>query len=280
MKKIIVVLMAAFCLPLILAMTAGCSAIERRNNMYKTAEEERPLVDEKYSLSSDRNKMEELRKDVPTDKKKKNDDLAIMLQEMSELQKHPNDIREKFNKILRKKREIFDRDMTKERDQFTKTERKTRDTFLKQMDEARKDFTSGGKKPTKDQRDEFFKDQSTQRSEYFANEREKRNDFESDVRERRRSFEDYVRETTNEFNQEHRAYYKRWEEMKKEKERQKAVEKEKQKNLENPSALGTGGTSSQPGKPADPGTDNEVKSFLQELEEAKSRPGVHLESGE
>lgn len=256
----------------------GCSSLDDRNNYYKSTNEDRPLVDEKYKLSADRKKLEELRNEIPEDRKTQNDELAFVLQLMSEHKKSPSEVRSKFDDALRKKREKFSKDMTKERENFNKVERKNREEFLKNMDSERKDFMRV--KHPKEERDDFFARQDARRKEYFEDQREKRNDFESDMTERRKNFEDYAREKTSEFNQEWRSYQKRYDEIKKEKEAEKTAEKMK---------MSTGSLADK--KPQDasnyrlvpndfPGESNEVKSFLQELEEAHSYPGTKLESGQ
>lgn len=242
----------------------SCSSIERRQNAYKTPDQERPLVDEKYKLSADREKLNELRKELPPDKRKENDELAFTMSLMSEVRLKPADVRNKFDSALRKKREIFQKDLNKEREVFTKQERVNRDEFLKVQDQDRKEFLKT--KAAKDQREDFFRTQDEKRRDFFANQREKRNDFESDMTERRKSFEDYAREKTNDFNQEHRAYVKKYEEM----------EKEKKKAKESGAKTSNGSTTA--AGVAEPLP--EVKNFLEELEEAYKKPSTKLESGE
>lgn len=211
---------------LIVLVLAACESKQKRGNTYRAeGGEERPLVDNKYSLRSDRKSMEDLRADVPEEKKRENDELAFILNLMTEVKRSPYEIREQFDKALRKKREVFDKDMTKEREVFTKNERKTRENFLKEQKETRDSFMSS--KPAKEERTSFFKEQDEKRTDFFANERERRGDFESDVRERRKSFEDYARERQQFFNQEHRAYTKKYDDMKKQQRSDEAARLEK-----------------------------------------------------
>ena len=195
-----------------LVFALGCSSVTTRENTFRTAQEteKRPLVDDSYSLASDRQKLEEIRKDETKEKRHENDEEAFMLELFKDPQKTPSEVREKFDSFLRKKREIFDRDLRKERDQFTNEERKKRDTFLKDAEDTRKDFLS--RKPNRDDKARFFSDQDDKRREFFANQREKRNDFESDVQERRKGFEDYTKERRNRFNDDYRAYVKAYDE--------------------------------------------------------------------
>jgi hypothetical protein len=251
----------------ILFLLLTSCATRKAENQYEKQNQNQPLVEQKYTLSADRKKLEELRSQIPPETQQQNDELAFVLQLTQEVKKSPSEIRSQFDQVLRKKRENFDKDMRKERETFTQQERKSRDAFLKKQADERKEFLN--QKTTKEIRNEFFSNQESNRKEFFANEKEKRADFESDVRERRKNFEDYAREKTNEFNQEHRAYVKKYEEQKK--------LKQKANNTS---------TSSQNQSP--------VRSFLQdvydpqadqqqldsELEEAKRRPGQPLGAGD
>jgi hypothetical protein len=242
-------------LTLLLLFLAACSSSDKQpGNAYRRAGDQ-PLVDDKYSLQADRKELDEVRSQISADKKKQNDELAFSLGLMSEVKKPPMEIRSQFDGALRKKRDLFDRDMQKERESFTKDERRKREAFLKNQQQQRDQF--GREKHSRDEKNDFYKELDEKRSDYFSVERDRRNDFESDVRERRRSFEDYVREKQNEFNQEHKAYTKRYEEMKKE-----------QREQANPSS------------PSKASFNSEAADLDRELESLKSKPGTNLESGE
>ncbi len=260
MKKIIL-LFAIF-------LGACTSSQTAPSNAYRSNSDDRPLVDDKYSLQADRKAMDEMRAQVPADRKRENDELALMLG-VNETKKTPADVRNQFDTLLRKKRSLFDKDITKERETFTKDERKKREQFLKEQRDQREVY--GREKHSREDRTEFFKELDEKRSEFFSTERDKRNDFESDVRERRKSFEDYVREKQNEFNQEHRAYTKRYDDMKKQ-------EREKQKassgtGAYSASSLGGGMT------PAAAFGVNEAQELDRELEEVRGKSGTSLQSG-
>lgn len=258
--------LAAFIL-IPLALSA-CSSTEKRDNQYVRRDDSAPLVDEKYSLRADREKMEEHRREVPAERRAENDEMAYVLQLFQEVKAPPQDIRSKFDSALRKKREALNRDLQKERENFTKEERRNRDRFLKNQKDERDAFLSA--KPAKDQREEFFKDQDEKRREFFSDEREKRNDYESDVRERRKSFEDYAREKNNEFNQEYRAYVRRYDEWKKTKEAEKR---------ESAARVEAAAAPNDPARPI-PSLNSEAQLLEKELDEISSRPGTKLQSGE
>lgn len=198
----------------LLAFSLSCRNPESKNQYQSPAGLNPPAVDPKYSLAADRQAVEDLRQNIPAQRKAENDEEALMLQLFSDVKRNPMDIRSTFDQMLRKKRELFDRDMNRERDQFNWAERKSRDEFLKSQSKERERITQN-KSLGKEERAEFFKDQDTRRREFFADERDKRNDFESQIREKRKNFEDYTRAKTNEFNAEMRAFQKKHDEAKK-----------------------------------------------------------------
>lgn len=174
---------------------------------------EKSLVDEKYSLSADRKAFDELRKDIPSEKRKENDELALTASLFADESKSPAQVREKFDNLLRKKRELFQKDMNKLREAYSKDERKRREAFMKQQEDERAAFQK--RKVTPSERTDFFNELETKRRDFYAEERSKRDEFEETMRDDRKNFDDYAREKANEFNQEHRAYTKRYEELQK-----------------------------------------------------------------
>lgn len=171
------------------------------------------LVDEKYSLKADREALEALRKQIPPEVKKENDEKAFMDQMMSDLSRSPSEVRGKFSSILNKKRDLFNKDMTKSREQFSKTQKEEREAFSKEQAEQRKSFSK--RKASSEDRKEFFDELEAKRKDFYSNQKEKRDEFEAETRDKRKNFDDYVRAKTDEFNQLHRDYTKRFEENKK-----------------------------------------------------------------
>lgn len=187
-------------------VASGCQSTSDQNR-YKPTDEKPPLVDAKYSLTADRDQLEQLRGQVPTETKQANDEEALILQLFQDTKREPSEIRRTFDQMVRKKRETMDRDIKKERDDFGRTEKAARDQFLKDQSRARD--LNRSKKLSRDETKIFFDDQDAARREFFANERDKRQDFESQIREKRKNFEDYGRAKTNEFNSEMRSFEKR-----------------------------------------------------------------------
>lgn len=174
-----------------------------------------PRVDEKYRLTEDRKKFEELRSQVPEERQIENDEMALLQKLMGEIKQPPMQVRDKFDNIARKKREIFNRDMDKQREKFNSEERKAREGFNKQVEKERNDFQR--RKRTTEERKEFYDGIDERRKSFNADIRTKRDDFEADVRQKRKDFEDYMREKTSNFSQEYRAYTQRWNEYQKQK---------------------------------------------------------------
>jgi hypothetical protein len=258
---------------------AGCETQTVHSNKLRSDEEEavpRPLVDDKYRLSADRQELEEMRKEIPPDQQRKNDEVAFLMKLLNDNpEREPSKIREDFDRAIRKKRELVSKNFNKEREEFTKNERKTRDEFLKNQAKSRKDFLGG--KHTKSEREEFFNDQDEKRREYFAAQREKRNDFEADMNERRRNFEDYAREKSNEFNAELRSYTKRYDEAKK----AKAAAAAAGTPMPDPYGFsGAGLSGGDNSAPSSTGMTPAQEAFLKEFEALQSKPGSNLESGQ
>lgn len=204
-------------------VASGCQSTPSDQNRYKPTDEKPPLVDAKYSLSADREKLEELRREVPEPVKQANDEEAVILQLLQDTKREPSEIRRTFDQMLRRKREQMDRDLKRERDEFGRAEKSARDAFLKEQSRARD--ANKGRKLSREETKSFFDGQDAARREFFATERDKRQDFESQIREKRRNFEDYARGKTNEFNAEIRAFEKR---RRDEAEARKRAEKEAQ----------------------------------------------------
>lgn len=212
-----------------LVIGPGCTS-QATNQGTITPEQniERPIVDDKYRLKEDRQKFDEIRNEIPVDKKNENDELAFVLKLMGEVKLPPGQIREKFNTVVRKKRELFNKDMAKRRETFVKAERKEKESFNKQIETERKELQK--KKMASDERREAYQEIDQKRKDFYTALREKRDSFESDIRDDRKNFEDYMREKNQDFTQELRAYTGRYDEMKKQERELKKQKESEQKN--------------------------------------------------
>ena len=196
----------------VLAMFVGCQTSSSHSGSSSSSN---GRIDPKYSLTKDRSELAELRKDIPEETQRTNDEKALLNEWMSDFRYAPEQVRDKFNNLVRKKRELFNKDLTKQRDSFSKEEKKAREDFLEQLKEDREQFLT--RKTDSQKKQDFFYEQDTDRRDYFSNQRERRDEFESDQREKRKDFEDYVKEKTDEFNFELKDYtvkYKQYQDQK------------------------------------------------------------------
>ena len=224
---------------LLLALTlVSCQTASTNDADARAADREKIKSELEVSLKSDREQLSELRKEIPEDKQKSNDEMALFLSLMKQ-GTEPNLVREKFSSIVSKKRTSFRAKVTRLREDFRKEETRKREDFLKEHKTRREDFAKS-KHDQKANR-EFFSEQDKLRQRYFADERDRRQSFESELNAQSKDFESYMRERTNEFNEQYRLYSKQFSEKPKEK---KAVTGEaggfdKLKNMD-ASPLGTG----------------------------------------
>lgn len=166
------------------------------------------LVDPKYSLTEDRAQFEKLRESIPERKKQINDEKALFADWTAGLRLSPNEVREKYDNLARKKRDLFNQDMSKAREDMSKSEKQKRDLFLQQLDNERVDFSK--RKKDREERNDFYNHQDDKRRRFFAEERDKREEFESTMRDQRKSFEDYLKEKSLEFTSELKSYNESW----------------------------------------------------------------------
>jgi hypothetical protein len=169
------------------------------------AESPEPAVaDGEVSIREDMTTIEDLRKNIPEQKRQENDALKNVLSLLGEVKAPPAQHRDKFNRVMRDMREKRRREAQKTRENFNKKERKDREAFLKDLKESREKFNKS--KTDKDERKDFYNDQDMRRREFFANERDARKEFESEIRQQDSDFNAFYREKNDEFNKELRIY--------------------------------------------------------------------------
>lgn len=172
-------------------------------------------LEQEMTLKQDRQQLETLRKDIPTEKQKQNDELALFLNLMKQGTEQPNLVREKFSTLVQRKRSDFRAKVARLREDFRNEETRKREDFLKVQKDKREAFTR--KKPTSKENREFFSDQDRDRSRFFSDERDRRSSFEAEIQAQSRDFDSYMRERTYEFNEQFRLYSKQFSEKPKEK---------------------------------------------------------------
>lgn len=245
MKKLSVVAVSLF------AIVALNSCASKQHSKGEYSKEE-------VSLKADRSEYDQLRKDMPAEVKKENDELAGILQLLRNPQgdyEKPERIREKFNKIMRDKRSRMDKQLREEREDFSRLEKEQREEFTENQKKEKDDFLDD--KPSSEARKRFFDKQQTKRARFYDDSREKRRSFEAQISTRRKDFEDYVREKTNLFNQEYRNYQREYDERMKGEDLKRRTEKKGKASGTQPDLSGSTDMST-------PSTTNEFNEIPQE----------------
>jgi hypothetical protein len=171
------------------------------------------LVDDKYSLKADREELDKLRKEIPEDVKRENDEKAFLENLLGDPSQSPSDVRNRFSNNLNKRRDQFNKDMASVRQDFTKNQQRERDVFVREQEQMRKDFSR--KKVSSEERKDFFDGLDQKRKDFFSRQRDGREQFEADSRDKRKNFDDYIKSKQEVFNQQHRDFLKRNEEYRK-----------------------------------------------------------------
>jgi hypothetical protein len=193
------------------------NSLDNSSGSKTTKTESTPVLE--TSLKSDNAVIEELRKNIPEEKRKDNDELKEILSLTGEVKDPPARIREKFMRTIQRMRDTHRRESQKMRQTFSDNERKNRDAYKRKSDAERKEFNDD--KQSKEDRKEFYDRQDQTRKDFFAEERDKRNIFNSDMRSREDEFSNMIRDRQQDFNLEIRAYEIRYKEHMKQLEAQK-----------------------------------------------------------
>ena len=253
---------------LFLSFISGCSTSSKGPD----AALENPVLlakelDAEVSLKSDRDQLNEMRKQVPEEKKKSNDELAMDLELMVQAEKPTHEIRGIFQNKVRKLRDRFRKKTQKVRKKFRDIQKKQRDEFLSQLKEEREDFKTqkADRKKTKD----FFAEQDLKRKDFFADQKDQRKDFESEMKQKSKDFHGNMRERVKQFNEQLRIYSKRLREKEKLERKNKKEARLKQKK-----ASQSGGAIFKRNQKLDA----ETEKILKEFDAMKSVPADPLES--
>ncbi len=192
-------------------VSGGNSSAARAGDR-KTVEQE---LSAEMSLKQDRESLDDLRKDIPQETQKANDELALFLNLMKQGNENPQMIRNKFNVMVQKKRAAFRDKVAKLRENYRDEETKRRE---KQLDAAKSKRDSYLKKKhdNKENR-EFFAGQEKERLSFSADERERRTAFEGEINAQSKDFDSYMRERQKEFDEQYRLYSKKFSERPKDK---------------------------------------------------------------
>lgn len=169
-----------------------------------------PTGDQEVSLQEDRSRLDELRQDIPEEKRRENDELALILQIMNSKDKKPYEIRERFNTVMRKKREEFSKTQRRIREDFSRRERDDREKFTREQKDVSDKFYRS--KPSSEQRSRFSQDHSTRRERHYQDSRARRQAFEDDMRSKERDFSSLIADKVKEFDEHYKAYEKEFRE--------------------------------------------------------------------
>lgn len=153
---------------------------------------------DRYTLTEDRKKFEELRKDIPLDQQQANDEKSLYLQWLNNDRLTLSEIRGKFNALTRQKRENFNKDLNKIRQEYNKAERIKKDSFNQQLAEKRQSLKD--QDLSREKRTQRYSELEVERKDFYTELREDRDSFEVEFRQKRKDFEDYIKEKQDEFN--------------------------------------------------------------------------------
>jgi hypothetical protein len=212
----------------VLVLSLSCSLVGRRNKEgTQVPAALGPVEEEEVSLSEDRRHLEDLRTDIPEEKRERNDEFAFIMKLMGEIKSKPYEVRSKFNREVRKRRERFNRIMRKKREAFRKEQKKLRDDFQKKMKEEREEFTAG--KHSREEISDFYNEVSEKQNDFYAEQRDVSRTFNMEMNEERREWEERARERRRQFDEEHRKYSKRYGEYEKKQKEYKKLKREVEK---------------------------------------------------
>lgn len=182
---------------------AGCST--------RTVRDQHPEAE--ISLKDDQRSIEELRKNIPEEKRKANDELKSILNDFGQIKEPPERIRDRFQRMSDRQRDKFRRDGQRERDLFDRAEKKRRDEFNEKMTQQREEFNS--RHVSNDDRKKFYEDLEQRRRDFNADERTQRDDFNRETKQRSDDFNTDMHDRTIDFNERYRDYVLKYQEAQK-----------------------------------------------------------------
>jgi len=164
------------------------------------------------SVKEDQEKLNEMRKDIPEERRKSNDRLSEMLKRWKDDRMPPERLREKFSDEIRKQREAIEKRHKREREDFTRSQQDQRKAFQEKQKEAREDFFSS--KPKSEKREQFVNRQGEDRDRFNSDAHDARDEFEERIRDERKDFESGISDRWSEFRAEFPEYSKAYNDAK------------------------------------------------------------------
>ena len=92
---------------LVLITLVGCATSKQSSRPGEASRQVKDALSGEISLKSDRAALEELRKDIPEQKKQSNDELALVLELFGTVKLPPSEVQGKYQIAMQKRREIF-----------------------------------------------------------------------------------------------------------------------------------------------------------------------------
>lgn len=194
---------------IVVTFLVGCA--HSSDPMAKDRQGVRDALSQEISLKADRSKLAELRKQIPQSKKDENDELALYLNWMGQVKENPNDIRQKFQDLVERKRTKFRQKVEELRKNYHQEEEQRRDGFLQKQQEARSEFK--GSKHTSKESHRFFHKLDQARLNFFSKERDRRKAFEAEIYDETKDFNSYMRQRIKEFDEQMHLYSQRYREQ-------------------------------------------------------------------
>jgi hypothetical protein len=182
--------------------SVGCTSVHERSSSRS----------DDVSLKEDQDRLNEMRKDIPEEKRKTNDRLGEMLKEWKDSRMPPERLRDKFSDAIRKQRTEIEKRHKREREDFTRAWQDKRKAFQDKQKDAREDFLST--KPKSEKREQFISRQSEDRDRFNSDARDVRDEFEERTRDERKEFESDISDRWSEFRSEYPEYVKAYNEAK------------------------------------------------------------------
>lgn len=194
-------------LSLMLFFVIGCATFKPTDQRAVDRANIKSELQDEMSLKADREKLEELRKDIPQETQKKNDELALYLDLMNKGTESPQAVRDRFFYMVQKRRTTFREKVQRLREDFRKDETQRREKNLAAQKSKRDSFLK--RKTDAKATREFFAEQERERQRFVADERDRRQSFEAELNAQSKDFDSYMRERQKEFDEQFRLYSKK-----------------------------------------------------------------------
>ncbi|NJL26283.1 MAG: hypothetical protein HC902_14785 [Calothrix sp. SM1_5_4] len=129
----------------------GCASKRQSASAAEVRADDRRVIQEELipeiSLKSDRAELNELRKEIPAEKQKANDELALFLSMMKAGTEQPSLVRDRFHALVQKKRAVFREKVDRLREDYRVSETRRREEFMNAQKKARDEYFRKRREP-------------------------------------------------------------------------------------------------------------------------------------